>query len=224
MNETAVKERPILMADGLVKATLAGRKTQTRRPVKPQPELRDDGWIWCPPGAKYEPRIDDWIPSAHWREELNPTDCGAAGIVDWCPFGKPGDRLWVRECWGDTTDWDHFNRHCPRVKAFYRATEPDACIRRWRPSIHMPRWASRLTLEITNVRVERVQEISHADAIAEGVPTEPFQGTMNGEPATIYPIDPTYMFGCAWNSHYAKTPYAWAANPWVWVLDYKVVK
>lgn len=252
MNETAVKERPILMADDLVTATLAGRKTQTRRPVKPQPDGTFDG------PSVYESAIEG--PDGEMRD--GPLVCGIYdpdgdwGIV--CPFGKPGDRLWVREAWG--AGWhdgrDGYTAIRPTGpqydrpdKVFYRADGWDESEGRlpWRPSIHMPRWASRLSLEITNVRVERVQDISEVDAMLEGLPhcelceppncgqwgrgaiDDPLANACGGRPWHNCQGDCEGMtahdqFGKRWNSHYAKTPYAWAANPWVWVLDYKVVK
>jgi hypothetical protein len=223
--DTATKEHPILFSGPMVRAILAGRKTQTRRIVKPQPELRDDGWIWCPPSAKYNAKIDDWVPHARWRCGLNPTECGAAGIVQWCPYGQPGDRLWVRETWARWTDVKSFGCVVYQSDGTARrylcdgdgegdpvqlgkACKPVEPVARWRPSIHMPRWASRLTLEVTDVRVERLQEISEADAMAEGRSMTP------GDPAGYFPDTWAAINGAD----------SWHANPWVWVVSFKRVE
>jgi len=131
-------ERPILFSGPMIRAILAGRKTQTRRVAK----LTGAG------------RVKEAGSHRNWH--LADPDAVKA-----CPYGTPGDRLWVRETFCDTG--------CQR--AVYRA---DTAVenwkyRIWRPSIYMPRWASRITLEITDVRLERLQDISEADAAAEGV-------------------------------------------------------
>ena len=176
-----MKERPILFSGPMVRAILDGRKTQTRRVVKPQPD-----WI--------RPRVsDDGI--AHGYCGSGPTD----GIK--CPYGTVGDRLWVRESWaksgevGDATE--------------YRADNPDPIGAKWRPSIHMPRWASRIDLEITGIRVERLQEISERDAMAEGC---------------------EYLTNSVARSNFVKLwisingQDSWSANPWVWVIEFKRIK
>lgn len=134
-----MRERPILFKGDMVRAILAGTKTQTRRPVKLK--VGNDN------------RFD--IPGK--RTVMNINDPRA---VEFCPFGQPGDRLWVRETW-------HSERATHPVFAFYRADGDDGKLI-WRPSIHMPRWACRLVLEIVSVRVECVGDITEADAKAEG--------------------------------------------------------
>jgi hypothetical protein len=124
-----------------------------------------------------------------------------------CPYGQPGDRLWVRETWsvppGDEVE--------PGARLLYRADPADdaqwspAPLFRWRPSIHMPRWASRLSLDLTGVRVEPVQDISEADAIAEG--------------RNLLVAHPGY-FPDTWDAINAARGYGWDANPWVWVLEF----
>ena len=148
-----MKERPIIFNDEMVRAILDGRKTQTRRvvPEWQTPKQKDDGeWISV---AQRHPRYGFVV--AGESEKKCAANLSLHGV---CQYGKPGDRLWVRETVADIG---------PRMT--YRADKDDGgrCQAvKWTPSIHMPRWASRIALEITNVRVERVQDISEEDAIA----------------------------------------------------------
>lgn len=181
MTTTAVKERPILFRAPMVRAILEGRKTQTRRLVKPNPELAGTGHYkgWT------SDRTDHWI-------RLN-------------PYGKPGDKLWVRETWATHPDGDG---------VLYRATDPgwddnDTGLR-WKPAIHMFRESCRLVLEIVRVRVERLQEITEGDAIAEG-----FMFAGHGDDWMR-----SDSFLKSWDSHNA-APFDWASNPWVFVIDFK---
>jgi hypothetical protein len=186
-----VKERPILFSGPMVRAILDGRKTQTRRVVKGLPYA---------PLAFAEFTAAD--PSGFWGfgHANNPIHCIH------CPYGETGDRLWVRET------------HCKYGGGFiYRADYgnltpiSDGVGGPWKPSIHMPRVASRITLEIVSVRVERLQDISEADAMAEGV--ECCSGWIGhaGEPRRI--------FCDLWKS--INGPESWAANPWVWVIEFR---
>lgn len=179
-----MKERPILFSGEMVRAILDGRKTQTRRVVK-QPITTRDGHTFMS-----GQRIDN-----------------NRAVLAQCRYGKPGDRLWVRETWGlfDTAPKDGPDD----ALVFYRATDGELRELRhqlWRPSIHMPRWASRLMLEITNVRVERLNDITYEDALAEGC------------------VDLGH-FGCLWQClNDARPACAWVDNPWVWVLEFKPIK
>ena len=220
-----MKERPILFSAPMVRALLAGTKTQTRRVVKPQPR-----------------RVDGGVPFGDAPQWVH-AEPGTAMMH--CPHGKRGDRLWVKETWrigawdenegafaidycdGPDKTWrktpetpegeDLFNR------LWYQSTDelwakgikpdpegnyhwqPGESPLRWRPSIHMPRWASRITLEITSVLVERLKDISEADAMAEGVYTDP--------------ACPAYdAYAKLWES--INGPGSWDANPWVWVLEF----
>jgi hypothetical protein len=180
-----MKERPILFSAPMVRALLAGSKTQTRRIVK-----------------------DKHIDAA-------PPVCFFQWLRENCPYGQTGDRLWVRETW------------IPRAAesaALYRADYDDAQAsglagmysdRGWRPSIHMPRWASRILLEITGVRVERLQDISDHDALAEGVSPDMGLRWQSGDDT------PRGMYGELWES--INGPGSWAADPWVWVVEFKRV-
>lgn len=158
-----MKERPIIFNGEMVRAILDGRKTQTRRVVKP-----------AIVNAMDAPRGTQDIAAGYPFIERPSGDM--VSVVDLCPYGQPGDRLWVRETWGYSAklpmsahstkdDWTWIAY--PELRA-YKADAPKGnwC---WKPSIHMPRWASRITLKVTGVRVERVQEISNGDAMAEGV-------------------------------------------------------
>jgi hypothetical protein len=196
-----MRERPILFSSEMVRAILDGRKTQTRRVAK----VTDEN---CPPGmitplAGFVPRS----PESH---------------VSYCPHGAVGDRLWVREAtcisppdFADTSLNNVLDSHGRWRVVQYVATHPDTSYARdygikVTPSIHMPRWASRITLELTGVRVERVQDISESDAEAEGVGDAPIHGRRD-------------LFATLWNRLNASRGYSWESNPWVWVLTFRRV-
>lgn len=129
-----------------------------------------------------------------------------------CPYGTPGDRLWVRETWfcdNPATAQDALSR---MEGVYFKATEASPHLFKWRPSIFMPRWASRITLEIAGVRVERLQEITEEDARAEGVDAHP--------PSAIDDRIYRRPFEVLWDSINGKI-YPWASNPWVWVIEFK---
>lgn len=162
-------------------------------------------------GRKTQTRRVVRMPHGYWETSPN----GLVPAPVGCPFGKPGDRLWARETWAPHSDYPDANR------AVYRAdpgSEYDA--ERWRPSIHMPRWACRLVLEITDVRVERLHAISEADCAAEGVTrdTEPCDHTRRSC-ADVGCLGPTYRssFAELWTS----TGGDWSTNPWVWVISFR---
>lgn len=214
------KERPILFSGPMVRALLDGSKTQTRRVVKPQPiaDARFVGGYYVPgPKLKENSKIAVEAPYVHLA----------------CPYGQPGDRLWVRETFvmgwpldetGMVDQYDDEGKEKPR-KAFYRATSPDLVWcdggddcpipTPWKPSIHMPRAASRITLEITRVRVERLQDISADDARAEGCPDRPIPGA---EQASVDLLAKLWYHDL-WEQ--INGPDSWAANPWVWVVEFR---
>lgn len=196
---TATKERPILFSGPMVRALLDGRKTQTRRVVKPQPP---EGVCRCP-------------YAGGWAHEHADGACSCRLIR--CPYGWIGDRLWVREAWGlmDTQPSDGPDRATLGYRADGDAAAPNGRHQLWRPSIHMPRWASRITLEITDVRVERLQDISEDDAWAEGFPDP--EGA-NRE----YPDRARYWFRNLWGEINGKG--SWDMNPWVWALTFRRVE
>jgi hypothetical protein len=238
MNSEA-KERPILFSGPMVRAILEGRKTMTRRVVKPQPPLDEFGY----PAHGTIRGPEYFEPAAYDRNgEMQPgpeiygvyDDDGEWGIK--CPYGKPGDRLWVRETFQicsnyhvdcrDTTPPHSDGRPTLMVddpeypswqQCYYRATDKcpelldvdtDEMIQRWRPSIHMPRWACRLVLEVTAVRVERLHDISVEDAISEGV-VAPDGNSIQ-------------CFRLLWSDIHSRD--SWNSNPWVWVIEFKRVE
>lgn len=229
----AIKERPILFSGEMVRAILAGSKTQTRRVLKPQPETP------CSHVEPFRGEGGGWIAGDN------------TGRIFRCPHGKPGDHLWVRETFqiedaseyglgmadpaegpvrieDGGPEWGQI----PLIPR-YRATQPDTLleidstedgepIMRWRPSIFMPRWASRLTLEVTSVRVERVQDISDSDAIAEGIEAYRDEGITYYGPLNRGHADPRVAFSWLWDSINGER-HPWESNPWVWVVEFKRV-
>ena len=235
-----MKERPIIFSAPMVNAILEGRKTMTRRAVKPP--------HWAMPSDIY---LFNGLP-------LVEDDDGADYFIN-CPYGQPGDRLWVRETfalqhcvewesppfedgrpvkWREISDIEGFSPVW--VQPHYRATDPapDLCCERegcrqcanndygphWKPSIHMPRWASRITLEVTGVRVERLNDISARgasnDCTAEGVfhcgLRVPKYEEWNG---AGFRSSEKYMYSLLWES--INGPGSWESNPWVWVIEFK---
>lgn len=195
-----MKERPILFNAPMVRALLDGSKTQTRRVVKPQP----DAWTGGTTLVKFT--LDD--------EKL-----GRLGVAIPCPYGQPGDRLWVRETHCDL--WGCFVE--PRQEpVIYRADgEADInVIGRWTPGIHMRRAASRITLEIADVRVERLQDISEEDAMAEGArECDPVSGREVLLAGKSQRGSFVLHYRDIWES--INGPGSWGANPWVWVVEFK---
>ena len=201
-----MRERGILFSAPMVRAVLAGTKTQTRRIVKPQPD-------WDSPKPCCETTRDGfqgavnrgmWSCGGTWTDDEDPRRC---------PYGQPGDRLYVKEAhqfvFRYKNVWCRYGAdgHFCSVQAPHI---PSSLGRR-RPSIHMPRWASRLTLEITDVRVERLNEISDLDAQSEGVALPAYHRTH--QPTAID------VFRELWES--INGPGSWAANPWVWVIAFR---
>jgi len=199
----------------MIRAILANTKTQMRRIFKP------DRMTWDANGR--------YTTHAMRGGELSTTGSGPFKPSSWlhyCPYGQPGDRLWVRETfYSDPED----GLLLFRADGGFDGDQVDAGLK-WRPSIFMPRWASRLTLEITGVRVERLQDISEADAQAEGI--ERVGGEFSCTPWRNYRIGrPDEMRShCAARSRSYMTlwesingPGSWAANPWVWVVEFKLV-
>lgn len=201
MSTTAIKERPILFSNPMVRAIMEGRKTQTRRVVKgiTDPEsfevLGDSG-----AGFLHSDKCQSFCDYA----------CGGKEVE--CPYGKRGDRLWVREACRITSQADDDGGPLIEPAVWYEADgecpNPSAYMHK-RPSIHMPRWASRLTLEITDVRVERLHSIAESDAIAEGC-GGPGYGTLA-----------LLEYSRLWDEINGKG--AWAMNPWVWVVEFRGV-
>lgn len=175
-----MKERPILFSGPMVRAILDGQKTQTRRIVKLPVK---------------DPVTGGEVAGCELNGFLRNGEHG-------CPYGQPGDRLWVRETW---------TKNLSGV-IWYRADGHPIAGGFWKPSIHMPRWASRITLEIVSVRVERLRDISNEDCWKEGM-----------SDAT----NPEVKANRKWFSELRESingPFSWDVNPWVWVVEFKEVK
>lgn len=211
-------ERPILFKPEMVKAILEGRKTQTRRIVKLQDLRRNpDNDPW------YKQYIWSWrVDSGLW------TDHTHESLIAKCPHGKAGDTLWVRETWGVGCRPHQIHGWVDGIEYFADLGEYDQLPLRvvnqdlskwegkgWRPSIHMFRWMSRIDLEITNVRVERVQDVTEEDATAEGC--QPFSLGEGDIPTTA-----KWSFEILWNKINEPRGFGWDVNPWVWVIEFKI--
>jgi len=217
-----VQERPILFNGEMVRAILAARKTQTRRPCKPQPTAGFEPWFGCEDG--YQFWIAHTCPPQLKTKAPDRTD-HHGNYVTRCPFGRPGDRLWVREAY--CPDWAD--------KLVYRADDPTgrgareagyAAEPKYRPSIHMPRWASRVTLEIGEIRVERLHDMTNSDARSEGIFDDgdlvgPTARRLYGYASEFGWRQPKRAFAHMWNVTYAKRGLGWDANPWVWVISFR---
>ncbi len=195
-----MKERPILFSTPMVKTILDGRKTQTRRVIIPQPKFVKSG------------------VSAYAYEWKGQYVSLKKGLIELCPYGQVGDRLWVRETWAIIKENDNVPIYemSQNSGLFFKADNPTSTkVGKWRPSIHMPRWASRITLEITEVRVERLQEITEEDCYKEGIelPHKRYDGV---DRAT------RLLFQYLWDTLNAKRGYGWDTNPWVWVLSFNL--
>lgn len=202
-------ERPILFSGPMVRAILAGAKTQTRRAVKPQPvDGPEPRWTWCAAST------DQRVVGAFFHGVLDPRGTTFADrgperrTMFRCPFGAPGDVLWVRETWR-ADDFDD-------ARTLYAADMPeDALVAgrgvvRWHPSIHMPRGRSRLSLRVTSVRVERLHAITEEDARAEGVLTLD---------ARTGATTPRERFADLWGEINGRA--SWDADPWVWAIGFE---
>ncbi|WP_308920532.1 hypothetical protein [Janthinobacterium sp. J1-1] len=229
-----MKEHPILMNGAMVRATLAGTKTQTRRVIKLPPA----------PAA-----LGEWLASTIGGENGGRTAAGnevPLQVVIWhtrtgetigCPHGQPGDRLWVREAFAKTTVCQALGQEWTVYRECDNRTDYGGP---WKPSIHMPRAASRILLQIVSVRVERLNDCSEADALAEGVAPNwigPLDKGPNGRGGEGWPGDdylhytngadgdPAYSaresFESLWES--INGAGSWDANPWVWVIEFKRV-
>jgi hypothetical protein len=211
-----MKERPILFSGPMVQAILSGAKTQTRRVMKPQPGSE---------AVRFLNHIKGWK----------------------CPYGKPGDRLWVRETWQLVGFGTGSGGGRATVRYAADNTEnriPDDGSYRWdidslwemkapvRPSIHMPRCASRITLEVCSIRVERLQTISAEDAIAEGIREVTKdgdvvkycvfdKGDMSSTPWAEMPRDPVTVYRQLWDKINAERGFGWDTNPYVWVVEFR---
>jgi len=207
-----MRERGIILNAEMVRAVMEGRKTQTGRIMKDQPEVIPQESEFGDPGF--------WIPWNEGETMVRNKDMRIA-----CPFGLKGDRLWVRETFcvhsratdgatlvyraSERQSWMQQTHRVP-VEKCNKPVSPE----KWTPSIHMPRWASRTTLEITGVRVERLKDVSEADACADGI--NPAAGGVEKG------WEHRFNFRELWMSIYGDE--SWQANPWVWVIEFKRVE
>lgn len=214
-----MKEHPILFSAPMVRAILEGRKTQTRRVCKNKVYANGLGFN----GHDFNCHNDYLPPSAllmDYREggyDLTTSDLEGWGEA--CPYGQPGDRLWVRECFADEAGG---TRPYLGDHLYYRAEPQQPLCERWTPSIHMPRWASRILLEVVSVRVERLQDISEADAKAEGVIWD--DAGQYWQPSEDINCPCCFAYGAyaeLWESINGRE--SWDANPWVWVVEFRRV-
>jgi hypothetical protein len=215
------RERPILFSGPMVRAVMDGRKTQTRRAVR------------APTEDLNHPAVHHWqmdqddraVAVAHSERVVEQYITTFPHYRIRCPYGVPGDRLWVRETLkaNDNGEWYYaadntpiqFMQDDPRcsqaIMWAHHKDEADTCV-----SIHMPRFLCRLTLEVVDVRVQRLNEITPADAIAEGIPPAANSQTIDCDTA-----NPVHGFRSLWDSINAKRA-PWASNPWVWVVEFRV--
>ncbi|WP_235365876.1 hypothetical protein [Proteus terrae] len=199
-----MKERGIIFNAVMVRAILDGRKTQTRRIMKPQPKLSENGGTWWPSNI-----CQSMINIEEMMQDNEGIWAGIAGIA--CPHGGVGDRLYVRETFKDGV--------CTESTIAYKATHKPSDLEegwyeeiKWTPSIHMPRRYSRITLEITDVRVERLKDAGDTEFKAEGYPLE--------RELTGGSMDPFCWFRNLWDS-VSPTNFKYEDNPWVWVIEFK---
>lgn len=235
---TKIIERGMIFNDEMVRAILDGRKTQTRRIMKVQPDTPEFGLRRI-----IESSIANEIGMYFWSQE-DARGIKARSKEFTCPYGDVGDRIWVRETFqGPLFDFEKMETYQEDSSKFKK---PEFCVYKadgkpapeffdaddnlhcgWRPSIHMPRWASRILLEITDVRVERLNCISETDAEAEGIDMEALfdsqdcydciaDHNMTGRPTA------TGAFKYLWESIYGSD--SWRANPWVWVIEFKRIE
>jgi len=216
----------------MVRAILEGRKTVTRRAMKTQPELTDGFWRWH--GAGWSEGVKS-VPVVHGHS-----------LSTGCPYGQVGDRLWVKEAWRAPASLDAFSgsdiaERC--IAAGYRnpsapirfeadgalnsakdwrefgSTPREATAGRYRNARFMPRWASRITLEVTAVRVERLQDVTEQSAWDEGV--QDFMGGPTPWKNVVAPVS-VHGFAAVWES--INGAGSWAANPWVWVVEFNRIE
>ena len=215
-------DRPILFNREMVRAILEDRKTMTRRVVKPQPIMMDSG-MWYPsenPGDRKNKTGLHYANEKHMRKGMS---------IDFSPCGQPGDKLWVRETFAYKTrpktenssliykaDFDTKDGFGSEIIDFNTGMTTPLT---WEPSIFMPRWASRITLEIINVGIQRIQEIKYFDIMKEGAPLSTYPHHHDSYDTKLFE-----WFTGIWDSVNAKRGFGWDANPWVWIIEFKRVR
>jgi len=215
-------EKPILFNTEMVKAILDGRKTQTRRVIKPQPINEKPHLEW---GWAWRKSKKTWFSGVTLKQLVS-----KPGLLYHSPYGKPGDELWVRETWRPSQIngkvWYKAGEWLPYIKKYKTVHESYKGIdgtSKWRPSIHMPRRASRIQLTVKDVRVERVTDITEDDAKAEGMKFDlqdasiKYSELYNGNYTLVH------KFYSLWNSINGSRGYGVETNPWVWVIEFELL-
>lgn len=211
------KERPILFSGHMVRAILNGQKTVTRREIKPSMRSADSSF------ELHQQEDESWRPMHTFDESCMDAKGTEHPIV--CPYGQPGDQLWVREAWLADAQLDSIaprdlSQGEPILYPADGSVRQTGCAMvsqgRGRPSIHMPRWASRILLEITAVRVELLQDITEEQAEAEGV------NFLRHVPDADETLTASQLFECLWSS--INGDESWNGNPWVWVVEFKRIE
>lgn len=215
-------EHPIIFSTDMVKAILDGKKTQTRRVIKPQPIYLHLN-IEQPDLRK---QIIEGIAGRceYWQDNNT-------GKTIHCPYGQAGDRLWVKETFCQVCyKRDRVEDVCLKEDCIRNQTMSPTCGMKWTSAIFMPHWASRITLEITKVRVERIQDITEGDAEAEGT-NPPIKNGNNINAISTFSLDnpkpyplAIARFRALWDKINTQRGYSWESNPWVWVISFKVVE
>lgn len=250
-----MKERPILFSAPMVRAILEGRKTQTRRSIHPKPQESEYNpgsfpvWYRQPKtvvhnAKRKNPATGEWedCKSTIKKGSLIHAQVTKEWFVDNCPYGQQGDVLWVRETW--RADWVYDNSPPSKIEPTggirYEADGEETIYgsyswsKKTRPSIFMPRWASRITLEVIGIRIERLQDITEEDSKMEGVELNrfdsmPVEGSMTWRDYSRPEGEWGYGCGHAKGSYSSlwesiNGPGSWDANPWVWVVEFKRIQ
>jgi hypothetical protein len=211
-----MKEHPIIFSGPMIRAILEGRKTQTRRIVKfSSKSISPNG-----PYVESDGNPESLLTAVHELQKLSTKLA--------CPYGTIGDRLWVRESFARVEPYPQIgeryempmgapvsevHREYWRKRIAFKADTDESFNQKWKPSIHMPRWASRITLEITDIRIERIQEVSDSDAFSEGIQATVNEGQLDDGTAKG-------AFKALWNSINVKRA-SWESNPYVWALTFR---
>lgn len=220
-----MKQRPIIFNEYQVRALLDGSMTQTRRIMKVQPSEH-----FTPMNMALETDYE-----AHWYTPgivdkhgyLQPSKHDVFGVASedegyTCPFGAVGDCIWVRETWNKYGGLVTYRADYDWIEDMKKEMACHASYPKWHPSIHMPRWASRILLEITDVRVERLNDISQEDAQAEGMELTGWRPTYSDPDSGGEVWTPYDNFALLWESIYGEE--SWQSNPWVWVIEFKRIE
>lgn len=202
-----MKERPILFSGPMVRALLEGRKTQTRRVVKQElRQLGDGDWY------SFDHHGINYLVNAR-----HTTVAAWAHLLQFCPYGKPSDRLWVREAWTTHAFLDKVPPRDLTTRSIHYVADGQIKTGKYRQAFHMPRWASRILLDVVGVRVERLQDISEEDAIAEGL-IESGSGWKYSNESPWYACAIGAYQGL-WESINGQG--SWDENPWVWAIEFR---